>query len=180
MRLENSFRDNRVVLDALALAYGERLAGIVLALATVMAAVARHRSLHTAPGEPAPDALSPYLYDQMVKGALRFLERGRQEGEIKAPAAAALIPNPHFGPQPELEAFLARRAALDAEPGVPIADGVIAQLVDATSWPTGSPETAKAVRAFLGDDFVGRLARTPAAPGPLMIPIRGVREEPAQ
>jgi len=91
-RLENSFREERLVTDALALAYGPELAGILLLLGDEMSKTGRSAGFF-----PLKGARNwwdnPYAYDQAAKAAAYVLEALRPEGEIVLPGPSGTLPS---------------------------------------------------------------------------------------
>lgn len=85
LRLEQSFRDEQHLEQALELIYGQQLAGVLTVLSDVMKRVgerAFNASLDPASGETDISWLSdPYSYDQAMKGACVILEAMRPDGD---------------------------------------------------------------------------------------------------
>lgn len=87
-RLERSFADQRAMMDALDLAYGRELTGLITALAEVMKAVGSGAALLTtlSPEESRNWWNNPFAYDQAVRAVNEILEALRPAGEITASA----------------------------------------------------------------------------------------------
>src|SRR5262249_50535026 len=83
-RLEASFLDERHLRDALALAYGPRIAGLVLKMGDAMKAAAAPPGLSST--SPDHDALNdPWHFRQVILAAVRVLDRAKPAGEIVPP-----------------------------------------------------------------------------------------------
>jgi hypothetical protein len=82
-RLEASFHSEALLPDVLQLAFGRRLAGLLIAGGELMQMVGRH----SAAIEPGADewADDPYSYDQAAKAMLEWLQSARPAGEIVPP-----------------------------------------------------------------------------------------------
>jgi len=87
MRLEHTFTATNAVLDALDLAYGRRLTGLILAMAhAAQLTGTRAISLSQYNFHSGEDWMSdPYAYDQAVKAIETVLEAYRPAGKIKLP-----------------------------------------------------------------------------------------------
>jgi TraY domain-containing protein len=84
VRLENSFRDERLMVDAMVLVYGRRLTGLLLELGDLLSEVGRHVGFEvTGSLVAAENWLSdPKAYDEAVKAAMDLLEALRPPGAI--------------------------------------------------------------------------------------------------
>jgi hypothetical protein len=95
LRLENSFQAENAVFDALDLAFGRHLTGLILAMAHV-AQITGTRGLMLSRWdfEGCDTWLSdPYCFDQVVQGVTFLLEQFRPSGEAKPSAfARAQVP----------------------------------------------------------------------------------------
>jgi hypothetical protein len=95
-RIERSFLDQQLMVDALELAYGRGLAGILLVLGETMKATGTHAgfsSTFTLEGSQEWWH-DPYAFDQAMKGAAFALSTFRPNGEIKLPRAAEMKGGP--------------------------------------------------------------------------------------
>ena len=83
-RLEQSFRDQRLMVDAMQLVYGPQLADLVLKIGDVMKAVVEFKPFNLKVGDQ--DAFDdPWRYDQMVQAARYVLDYFRPNGDIVPP-----------------------------------------------------------------------------------------------
>src|SRR5205814_7279149 len=126
LRLGQSFRDQRLLLEALAMIYGPRTAGLLLAIGNILKAV----SEEAAHSESKCDWLThPFFYDEAMKAVSHLLDRARPEGEIVTPRVPPWRLDPHFGPQPEMEEAIANYTAAKERPGTLLANGEIGALL---------------------------------------------------
>lgn len=92
MRLEQSFRDQRLMIDALVLVYGKPLAGLILTLADQLKMTGRavaFKYTHTLEGADAW-LDNPNAYDQAVRDVAEIMERLRPAGEILPPKSVTI------------------------------------------------------------------------------------------
>jgi hypothetical protein len=137
LRLERSFLDQRLMLDALELTYGTGLAGIVLLLAEIMksagvssgiAATGRREG-----GEEWWDV--PYAFDQAARGVAVAIEALKPKGEINVPRGLRLT-------------------------GEGIAAGLLSEVVSTDPATTVAIDRAPRLRKALGPRLVARLRKT--------------------
>lgn len=86
-RIERSFQDQKLLDDALRLAYGHELAGILLTMGEAMMATGRHAGfMATLTGE-GPDTWwdNPYAFDQALQAANDVLQSVKPAGDSAAP-----------------------------------------------------------------------------------------------
>ena len=94
MRLEHTFTATNAVLDALDLAYGRRLTGLLLAMAHA-AQLTGTRAVFVSQQNVAggEDWMSdPYAYDQAVKATQAILEAYRPAGKVRMPWSQPGLP----------------------------------------------------------------------------------------
>lgn len=94
MRLENTFKATNAVFDALDLAFGKRLTGLLLAMAHASQLTGTRAvfvsQLNVAGGENWVS--DPYAYDQAVRAILAILEAFRPTGKIEMPPPQRGLP----------------------------------------------------------------------------------------
>jgi plasmid stability protein len=85
--LEQALQTPAVLDQALDLAFGRQVSGLILALARLIREVSNYASFASIDGpRPAINLFSdPYVFDQAVTGITRLLEAMRPEGEISIP-----------------------------------------------------------------------------------------------
>lgn len=91
-RIDRSFLDQRLMIEALELTYGRELAGILMALGEVMQTTGRQAGFmatRTLEGSQQWWA-NPYAYSQAVEGSNRIFERLKPEGEPTPPKVPRL------------------------------------------------------------------------------------------
>jgi hypothetical protein len=92
-RLDHSFRDEQQIEQALGLAYGRQLAGLILVLARAMSDAIRNSNLAQVLSASATSShwpRSPWEFDQAKIAVDTILEAFRPPGEVVAPAKLRL------------------------------------------------------------------------------------------
>jgi hypothetical protein len=94
LRLEQSFqKDGSFLSQALELAYGPAIAGVVQVMAAAMSDASRSAVFMEAGNldniEQWPS--SPYAYDQVMKAAVTVLDQFRPDGEVKQPKRFPIV-----------------------------------------------------------------------------------------
>jgi uncharacterized protein (DUF1778 family) len=142
IRLQASFAADRHLMDALDLAFGRQLAGLLTLLAHVMRQAGRSagfRSTNTLDG--AEDwMLNAYASDQAIAAANTVLEAVRPEGDASPPATAAYSQFP----------------GLDFDPVVPY---LVAVAYPGSGISDNMKRIGAEVREKLGDAVADRIAR---------------------
>ncbi len=90
MRLEQSFRDSRLMIDALELAYGPEVTELITALANVIQTAAEYKPTLLGVSD-RPALADPWKYDFVVKAIREALEYRRPAGEIVDPPTVSPI-----------------------------------------------------------------------------------------
>jgi hypothetical protein len=93
--LEASQRDRRILQDALALGYGEKIGGLMIYLGELLQSVANYRAfaIDTSDSRAVDPFDDGWRYEQMAAAVRAALERFRPEGAITLPQ-----PTPIFQP----------------------------------------------------------------------------------
>lgn len=163
VRLERSFDREDLRTEALTLAHGPHLAGLLIVLGIVMQEAGRAADTlaqaldrHLVEGRPTPrqrEALaatfeqgktwidSPYAYDQAVRAAVKILEAGRPEGD----------------PMPPADSVAATSAAQGLECWSTSANKMLAGMTDGQILSGLSKTDADKLRALLGERIVERM-----------------------
>lgn len=91
LRIEHSFRDRRLLQEALELAYGREGADILANIGEIMKAAGQHSGfLATSTLEGSQRWWdNPYAYDQAMRGVVLALKAFRPKGEVVVPPRAA-------------------------------------------------------------------------------------------
>src|SRR5215471_6704684 len=86
LRLEQSFRDQASMINAMELTYGPTFAAILLFLADTMKTIGQHTGFWATQTLDGSQNwwTNPYAFDQVVRGIDTVLEALRPEGEIPA------------------------------------------------------------------------------------------------
>lgn len=158
-RLERSFRDQALLLDAMELTYGTGLAGILLLLGEVMKTTGSHAGFHSVRTLEGSQNWwnDPYAFDQVVKGANRVLEAFRPSGDADlVPFAVETIGDP-IPSDRDIDLNLAFKHL-----GEGFANGILREVADDKPTTTTAIERAPRMRRALGmlvsrvKEFVGR------------------------
>jgi hypothetical protein len=97
--LEAAQRDRRILQDALALAYGEKIGGLMIYLGELLQAVANYRTFAIDTTDPgiADSFDNGWRYEQMAAATRAAIDRFRPEGAITLPKPTRIFPpsSPH-------------------------------------------------------------------------------------
>jgi predicted component of type VI protein secretion system len=117
-RLERSFLEHHLMFDALELAYGTGLAGILLLVADAMrlAGASASSALTARPMGIEQWCDNPYAFDQAAQAASAIIEAFRPDGEPKAPPT-----KPPFTAAGIARGLLTNIALDEAPTGAPVA-----------------------------------------------------------
>jgi TraY domain len=145
LRLERSFQDEDLLPQVLSLAFGERLAAILLAIGFAMKDAATASSFAVTFSQNGSWTDEPYAYDEAVKSALQILESLRPEGQVVTPPAVASLEREN----PNLSGKL----------GIGFANAILEQAASGLARIDRDREQAKTLRRLFGDELAHRIAR---------------------
>ena len=135
IRIEHSFANEGRLLDALDLAYGRELSGLMLAMGEAMkSTIAAGSSIESLAGR-LPSVRewwdSPYVYAEAAKAAETILRSFRPRGDVVAPpATAAAVSFARSEGRPELAELLeGLDAKLESDIGKNSAHGILLNIV---------------------------------------------------
>jgi len=146
-RIDRSFVEQQLLIEALEMAYGPELSGVLLVLGETMAIAGRQAAFMKSLGDKRAEnwSQSPYAFSQIVQAADRVFEAIKPDGDSSPPR-------------------LGKTEAIDLDQiaknfGRGIADGILAEI--ASNEPTTSTAITRAprLRRFLGEVLVDRVKR---------------------
>jgi hypothetical protein len=133
--LEAAQRDQRILKDALALAYGERIGGLMIYLGELLQSVANYRAFAIDTNDPgvADSFDDGWRYEQIAAATRAAIDRFRPEGTITSPEPTAIF-SPSSPHEPAdfdaLKKRLAARAEQELNLGITLEQARFNRLLD--------------------------------------------------